>query len=116
MLLAPVRCWRLVRSCWTCAAAPTSSTRVTFPALCVPRTRALRSTWESYPEAARILVNCKSGGRSSRAVAYLQAHGFKATNLAGGFDAWAAAGGASEPTKPASDVTPKPVHPHAATR
>ena len=36
-----------------------------------------------------MVVYCHVGARSSRAVAYLQAHGFKARNLRGGIRAWA---------------------------
>ena len=37
-----------------------------------------------------IVVHCRGGGRSSRAVEFLQAHGFKnVKNLAGGIVAWA---------------------------
>lgn len=41
---------------------------------------------------ARTLVVCKIGGRSARAVAYLQAHGHDAVNLHGGMVDWAATG------------------------
>jgi len=37
-------------------------------------------------------VTCKSGGRSSRAVAWLTQQGFAVQNLDGGMTAWAAAG------------------------
>jgi hypothetical protein len=40
------------------------------------------------PKDRPILVNCKSGGRSSRAVALLQRAGFRAFNIEGGYDAW----------------------------
>lgn len=46
------------------------------------------------PKDQPILVNCKMGGRSARACAYLEREGFKVTNLAGGFTAWEQAGGA----------------------
>lgn len=36
----------------------------------------------------RVVVNCRSGGRSARAVAFLRRAGFDAVNVAGGFDAW----------------------------
>lgn len=48
------------------------------------------------PSGRKILVNCKSGGRSGRACAYLQRAGYNVTNLAGGFDAWSAAGAPTE--------------------
>lgn len=50
-----------------------------------------------FPEQRRILVNCKSGARSGRACAFLRRAGYDVVNLAGGYDAWAAAGAATEP-------------------
>ena len=44
------------------------------------------------PIGQPIYVNCRSGFRSARAVSYLNEHGFNATNIAGGFLAWDAAG------------------------
>lgn len=44
------------------------------------------------PKGTPILVNCRSGGRSARAVAYLQRLGYDATNIAGGFLAWEKSG------------------------
>jgi hydroxyacylglutathione hydrolase len=44
------------------------------------------------PRDRTILVQCKAGGRSARACAYLERNGWKVVNLAGGFDAWAQAG------------------------
>lgn len=35
-----------------------------------------------------IIVHCKAGVRSARAVQYLRQQGFTALNLAGGIDAW----------------------------
>jgi hydroxyacylglutathione hydrolase len=55
----------------------------------VPHLR-LSAELEKLPSGKKLLVYCKSGGRSSRAVAYLQRAGFDAVNLAGGYDAWAA--------------------------
>jgi rhodanese-related sulfurtransferase len=49
-------------------------------------------------------VICRSGGRSARAVAWLEQNGFEAVNVAGGMGAWQAAGrpmvseGGGEPT------------------
>jgi rhodanese-related sulfurtransferase len=37
---------------------------------------------------APLHVVCRSGGRSARAAAWLQAQGVDATNVAGGMDAW----------------------------
>jgi rhodanese-related sulfurtransferase len=44
------------------------------------------------PEDAEIYVICKSGGRSAQVTAYLAQNGRRATNVAGGTLAWAAAG------------------------
>jgi hydroxyacylglutathione hydrolase len=52
-----------------------------------PYTR-LASRLADLPRDRTIIVNCRSGARSSRAVAFLQRAGFDATNLAGGFLAW----------------------------
>ncbi len=48
------------------------------------------------PRGKPLLVNCRSGVRSSWATALLKKHGFDATNLQGGFLAWEAAGGEVE--------------------
>lgn len=39
-------------------------------------------------KAAKLIVHCKMGGRSARAVQLLRAQGFDATNVAGGINAW----------------------------
>lgn len=39
-----------------------------------------------------LYVICRSGNRSARVVAYLNAHGHRAVNVAGGMQAWEAAG------------------------
>ena len=44
------------------------------------------------PDADRLYVICKSGGRSSRAVAFLRERGIDACNVEGGTTAWHAAG------------------------
>lgn len=56
-------------------------------ALNVAYTR-LASRLGDVPRDKRILVNCRSGARSARAVVYLRRAGYDATNLAGGFLAW----------------------------
>jgi adenylyltransferase/sulfurtransferase len=45
------------------------------------------------PEDRDVYVHCRTGGRSSRAVAFLRQHGrSRAYNLAGGIEAWREAG------------------------
>ena len=44
------------------------------------------------PGDADVVVICRSGARSDRAAAFLRAQGIEAVNLAGGMQAWAAAG------------------------
>lgn len=44
------------------------------------------------PKDKPILCHCKAGGRSAYVTALLERHGYDVTNMAGGFDAWAAAG------------------------
>ena len=39
-------------------------------------------------KGAKLIVHCKMGGRSARAVQLLREHGFDATNVAGGINAW----------------------------
>lgn len=51
---------------------------------------------EEIPKGRPVLVHCRSGARSARAVSLLQHEGFDATNVAGGFLAWEQAGGAVE--------------------
>ncbi len=50
----------------------------------------LPEKFSSLDAAKLIVVYCKMGGRSARAVKFLQKNGFKnAVNIAGGIDAWA---------------------------
>ena len=44
------------------------------------------------PDDAQIVVTCRGGGRSSRAVTWLNANGFDAVNLEGGMRAWQESG------------------------
>ncbi|MGN6300045.1 MAG: rhodanese-like domain-containing protein [Angustibacter sp.] len=44
------------------------------------------------PEADPLYVVCRSGNRSGRAAAWLNAQGIESVNVAGGMLAWAAAG------------------------
>ncbi|MFN0010011.1 MAG: MBL fold metallo-hydrolase [Phycisphaerales bacterium] len=48
----------------------------------------LLSRLADVPKDRHILVNCRSGVRSGRACSLLQKHGYRVTNLAGGFLAW----------------------------
>jgi rhodanese-related sulfurtransferase len=43
------------------------------------------------PAATPLYVLCRSGGRSGRAAAWLNAQGIESVNVAGGMKAWAAA-------------------------
>lgn len=56
--------------------------------------------------AGSLAVTCRSGGRSSRAVAWLTQQGYDVANLDGGMQAWQAAG------KPL--VADGPVTPHVS--
>jgi hydroxyacylglutathione hydrolase len=66
-------------------------------ALCIAHTR-LASRLEDVPRNRHVVVHCRSGGRSARAVAYLERAGYDVSNLAGGFLAWQESGGAIERT------------------
>ena len=44
------------------------------------------------PADATVVVICRVGGRSNQAATWLRANGVDAVNLAGGMQAWAAAG------------------------
>lgn len=44
------------------------------------------------PDAEEIFVICRSGGRSSRVVEWLDAQGIEAINIDGGMRAWSASG------------------------
>ncbi|MGP1272224.1 MAG: MBL fold metallo-hydrolase [Phycisphaerales bacterium] len=56
-------------------------------AINIAHTRLARRTAE-LPRDETLLVNCRSGGRSGRASAYLQRAGFRVINLKGGMLAW----------------------------
>jgi rhodanese-related sulfurtransferase len=48
---------------------------------------------DEIPEDTDVYVHCRMGGRSARAVDFLQAHGRpRSFNVAGGIDAWKEAG------------------------
>jgi adenylyltransferase/sulfurtransferase len=48
-------------------------------------------------KTAKLVVHCKMGGRSAKAVAFLREKGFDAVNVAGGINAWAESIDASVP-------------------
>ncbi len=52
----------------------------------------------------RVAVICRSGGRSSRAVAFLREQGYDAVNVEGGMKAWAEAG---KPMESSNDKDPE---------
>ncbi|MEU7578423.1 rhodanese-like domain-containing protein [Streptomyces sp. NPDC041068] len=47
---------------------------------------------EAAPQDGRVNVICRSGGRSAQVTMYLGQQGIDAVNVAGGMEAWAAAG------------------------
>lgn len=48
---------------------------------------------DEWSRDEKIFVHCKAGGRSARAVQFLQEQGFtQVTNITGGMDAWLQAG------------------------
>jgi rhodanese-related sulfurtransferase len=47
---------------------------------------------DEVPEADLLYVVCRSGGRSARVAAWLNANGFDAVNVGGGLGEWEAAG------------------------
>ena len=47
---------------------------------------------EELPAEQELLVICRSGGRSARVTAYLNANGWDARNVDGGMQQWAATG------------------------
>jgi rhodanese-related sulfurtransferase len=52
----------------------------------------LASEYTSLPGDRRIVAVCRSGGRSERATVALRGAGYDVANLAGGMQAWTAAG------------------------
>ena len=59
---------------------------------CVPMGQVREQQQAELPRDRRIVVVCRSGGRSAAVTESLRAWGFDAVNLAGGMCAWAAAG------------------------
>jgi rhodanese-related sulfurtransferase len=62
-----------------------------FAATHVPLGQIPARTAEVPPDVT-VVVICRVGGRSQQAASYLRANGIEAVNLAGGMQAWAAAG------------------------
>ena len=52
----------------------------------------ITDTYNKIPTDQTIIVNCRSGARSARAVAFLRTVGIPAQNLTGGIIAWTQAG------------------------
>jgi adenylyltransferase/sulfurtransferase len=48
----------------------------------------LAARMSELPKDKELIVHCHHGGRSAQAVNYLVNQGYKASNLAGGIDAW----------------------------
>jgi rhodanese-related sulfurtransferase len=69
---------------WTAGRAPT--------AIHVPMSQLPERLPEVPTDTDPLYVICRSGNRSARVVAYLNAHGYPAVNVAGGMQAWEAAG------------------------
>jgi len=70
---------------------PSEAAAETLDGVLVPLD-ALPARLAELPRAPRMVVHCRSGGRSARAVELLREHGFDASNLRGGLLAWKAAG------------------------
>lgn len=51
----------------------------------------LETAYKSLPRDVKLVVYCRAGHRSAKAVAFLKAHGFtRAVSMDGGFVAWSA--------------------------
>lgn len=70
---------------------PSEAAAETLDGLLVP-VDALAEHIAALPRGPRMVVHCRGGGRSARAVSLLRAEGFEAHNLRGGLLAWKAAG------------------------
>ncbi|MCS4490235.1 rhodanese-like domain-containing protein [Corynebacterium sp. ES2775-CONJ] len=53
---------------------------------------AIKERCEEIDKTSEVYVICKAGGRSARVGAFLEAQRFDVINIAGGTDAWLAAG------------------------
>ena len=52
----------------------------------------LSARLSEVPDAEKLFVICRSGGRSAQVTAYLHAQGHNAVNVSGGMQAWQAQG------------------------
>ncbi len=52
----------------------------------------LQARVDEVPQERDVYVVCRSGGRSAQATMFLNSGGWRATNVDGGMQAWAAAG------------------------
>ncbi len=59
---------------------------------------------DEVPHGRRVLVVCRSGHRSLSATAFLLSQGYDALNVAGGMQAWVAAGGPLEGAGPSPAI------------
>ncbi len=51
----------------------------------------LPNSYQQIPKGVTLVVYCRSGGRSAKAVSFLREHGYdKAVSLSGGYMAWSA--------------------------
>lgn len=57
----------------------------------IPMTN-LAERLDEVPDGSPVYVICRSGGRSARVTAYLNANGWDAVNVAGGMVSWAGQG------------------------
>ena len=48
----------------------------------------LPARFAELDKSVKLIVHCKMGGRSARAVQFLREKGYDATNVAGGINAW----------------------------
>ncbi len=69
---------------WAAGRAPTATL--------VPMSELPGRMAEIPADADPLYVICRSGNRSARVVAYLNTYGYRAVNVAGGMQAWQAAG------------------------
>ena len=86
------RRWSTRAPCSSTCGSPTNGRRSTPPRPSLMPMGQVRERQGELPGDRRIVVVCRSGGRSAAVTESLRAWGFDAVNLAGGMCAWAAAG------------------------